>query len=417
MLRSVALAVSFAAVLDAGGASATEGASPARAESSGASAAPADTSAPPPKPADTSAPPKTAPAKPGAPEPTPKPPPAQPAPEKKPDDKDEGWLDVSHAFLERRIFSPVLRFDRFFSDERDLEAERARSFLRWRNELRMAEHLAMPRYTTTLSASLRFPGVNKQLNRLRVEIVGQTRDAVSALFPGERAAPGEVPTAEENLGTADAGLGFRLWETLQTHGDLGLGIIARLPPGGYGRARLRFVEPLGRAFLARQALTGFWRTDTLFGSTASAEFERPLARATLARLSGSATITERSRGYEWGGDLSLLTSFGARVGAQFGLSVAGATGAPVDVETARLYTRLRRDFYRRWIFVEIEPEYGWPWTPERGRHAVWAVALRLEVQFQGNEATRPASPAPAPAAEPRDSPPADAAPARAPAPT
>jgi len=122
----------------------------------------------------------------------------------------------------------------------------------------------------------------------------------------------------------------------------------------------------------------------------------------LARLSGSTTLTQRSRGYEWFGDASILGSLDARLGAQFGFSVTGATRAPVDVDTARFYTRLRRDFYRRWIFLEIEPEYGWPWTPERGRRGVWAVALRLEVQFQGNEVTRP-TPSEVPAAdEPRD---------------
>ncbi|HEX9401445.1 MAG TPA: hypothetical protein VF912_15150 [Anaeromyxobacter sp.] len=398
MLRSVALAVSLAASLASGGAAAVEDVPPEPDEKPAPppdeKPAPAPDEKPAPAPDEKAAPAEGAPAKPAQ---------AQTA-----EAKEDTWLDASHAFIERRIFSPVLRIDRFFSDERDLEAERGRSFLRWRNQVRLAEHLGMPGYTTTLSASLRFPGVNKQLNRLRIEIVGQTRDAVSALFPGERAAPGEVPTPEENFGTADAGLGFRLWETLQTHGDLGAGVLARLPPGVYGRVRLRFVEPVGRKVLARQAVTGFWRTDTLWGSTGSAELERPLARSVLARLSGSTTITQRSRGYEWFGDLSLLASLDARIGAQLGFSVGGATRAPVDVDTARFYTRLRRDFYRRWIFFELEPEYAWPWTPERGRHGVWAVALRLEVQFQGNEASRP-PPAEAPSrSEPRDPPPAPA---------
>lgn len=330
---------------------------------------------------------------------------------------EDGWLDVGHAFVENRIFAPVLRIDRFFSDERDLESERARSFIRLRQELRMSEQFGTPSYTITASANLKLPGINKQLRRLQVEIAGQTRDAFTTLFPGERSAgagPADVVAGETtNFGTADAGLGYRLFESvasgLATHGDLGAGVMLQLPPGVYGRARLRFAEQLGKALLARQALTGFWRTDTLFGSTLSADLERPLPAITgdaLARLSGSTTITQRSRGYEWTGDVSLLATLKARIGAQLGFGINGATGAPVDVDNYRVYLRLRRDVFRRWIFLELSPEYGWPWTPERSRHAVWAVAFRVEVQFQGNEA--PPAPAPSPANAPAPPEPKDA---------
>ncbi len=322
------------------------------------------------------------------------------------------WLDVGHGFIEHRLFAPALRVDRFFSDERDLEAERARSFIQWRQELRFTQFAQSPKYTTTVTANLKFPGLNKQLRRLQVEVTGQTKDAFAAIFSPDRALTGDG-TTEGNFGTADAGVGFRLFETLAstvaTHGDLGAGVILQLPPGVYGRARLRFVESLGARVLARQAVTGFWRTDTLFGSTGSAELERPLAvplaYSSLVRLSGSTTITEKSRGYEWSGDLSLIATVRLQIGAQLGFGISGATKAPVDVDAYRVYLRLRRDVYRKWIFTELAPEYDWPWVPVIGRRGIWSVALRLEVQFQGNEAPR----APEPNAadqrpEPRDPP-------------
>lgn len=319
---------------------------------------------------------------------------------------DGNWLDVGHAFIEHRLFAPVLRVDRFFSDERDLEPERARSFIQWRQELRFQQYRSTPSYTTTVGANLKFPGLNQELRKLQVEITGQTRDAFTALFPGDHASPGEVPTSDATFGTADAGIGYRLFETVAsgvaTHGDLGAGVIVRLPPGGYGRARLRFAESLGSRFLTRQAVAGFWRTDTLFGTTASGEIERPLAFSTLARLAGSTTVTERSRGIEWGGDVSLAGTLRAHVGAQLGFGVSGATRAPVDVDVYRFYLRLRRDFYRKWIFLELDPEYGWPWAKDVGRRGTWAVVLRLEVQFQGNEAPRAPAPDEPEPPEPRD---------------
>jgi hypothetical protein len=322
------------------------------------------------------------------------------------DEGDGNWLDIGHAFIEHRVFAPVLRVDRFFSDERDLEPERARSFIQWRQELRFQQYRSTPSYTTTVGANLKLPGLNKELRKLQVEVTGQTRDAFTALFPGDHASPGEVPTGDSSFGTADAGLGYRLFETVAssvaTHGDLGAGVILRLPPGVYGRARVRFAESLGKKFLTRQAVTGFWRTDTLFGTSASAEIERPLAFSTLARLSGSSTLTQKSRGVEWGGDLSLLATLRAHIGAQLGFGVSGATQAPVDVDVYRFYLRLRRDFYRKWIFLELAPEYGWPWEPVVGRRGTWAVVLRLEVQFQGNEARRAPAPDEPDPAEPKD---------------
>jgi hypothetical protein len=332
---------------------------------------------------------------------------APPPPE---DEGDGNWLDIGHAFIEHRLFAPVLRVDRFFSDERDLEPERARSFIQWRQEVRFQQRRRAPTYTTTIGANLKLPGLNKELRKLQVEITGQTRDAFTALFPGDHASPGEVPTTDASFGTADAGLGYRLFETVASkfasHGDLGAGVIFRLPPGVYGRARLRFSESLGNRFLTRQAAAVFWRTDTRFGASGSAEIERPLAAATLARLSGSATVTERSRGMEWGGDLSLVGTLKARIGAQLGFGVSGATRAPVDVDVYRFYLRLRRDFYRKWIFLELNPEYGWPWEPTVGRRGTWAVVLRVEVQFQGTEAPRaPAPDEPEPSDPPEPHPP------------
>ncbi len=358
--------------------------------------------------------------KPPEPPPAPAPPPAAPAEE----DRD-GWLDVGHAFIEHRVFAPILRLDRFFSDERELDAERARSFLRWRNEVSLTDESSQPSFTTGVRATLRLPGLNKRLRRLRIVIAGETRDAVSTLFPRnepteEEGAAVEPTTADEDLSRGDAGLRFFLWDSLLSHADLGGGVLVRLPPGGYGRVRFRWAIPVRRLLLARAAVTGFWRTDVHFGTSAAAEVERPITSRVAARLGGTGMISEESAGVEWSGELAALATFGERLGAQVGVGVKGATEpfplegtavVPPDVERYRIYTRLRRDFYRRWIFLELEPEVAWPWDVPHRRHAVWGVAFRLEVQFHGNEAPpRPPEPpkppeqrepaGPAPADEP-----------------
>ncbi len=337
---------------------------------------------------------------------------------------EETWIDQGHAFVEHRIFAPILRLDRFFSDEREIEAERAQSFLRWRSEVRVAEDLSRPQFTTGVRATLRLPGLNKRLARLRVVIAGETRDAVSSLFP--RRPGGPITPEGDELGGGDAGLRFYLWDTLASHADLGGGFLVQLPPGVYGRLRLRWAFPVGKLFLTRYATTGFWRTDQRFGTTGAAEAERLLPRALVARVAGQATLSEVSRGVEWVAEAAVLWSAGERLGAQVGAAMGGATRLPVAVERYRIYTRLRRDIYRRWLFVELEPELAWPWTDDpsstrQGRHRAWGVGFRLEVQFQGAEAPlapavkppRPPEPKdPPPLDEPADAPPSlDAAPA------
>jgi hypothetical protein len=328
------------------------------------------------------------------------------------------WVDVGHAFIEHRIFAPVLRLDRFFSDERDLDAERSRSFIRWRNEVHFTQDASGPIFTTGLRANLRLPGLNQQLRRLRVVISSDTRDALQSIFPRR---PGSVTEDEETLGAGNAGLRLYFLDTLISHADLGAGILTRLPPGAYGQVRFRSAFPTGKLFLTRSVLTWFWRTDTRFGTSAGLELERPLVRSFVARLNGTATLTEVSKGVEWGSELGLFATIDPHTAGLLALSVNGATRPPLasdgvtrppDLDRIRLYTRGRRDVFRRWIFVEVEPELAWTWTLERRRHPAWGVTFRAELQFQGNEAPPPPPPDPPP--EPQDPPPVDALPIRPP---
>lgn len=348
--------------------------------------------------------------------PPPKPP--EPPPPRPTSPAEDTWLDVGHSFIEQRVFAPILRLDRFFSDEREIEAERSRSFLRWRNEVRFGEDMDRPAFTTGLRATLRLPGLNKRLRRLRLVIAGETRDAIETLFPPDEEEPARGPAAEDDaIGEGDAGLRFYLWDSFLSHASLGGGVLLEVPPGGYGRIRFRWAIPVKNLLLARVAVTGFWRTDEQgFGSTASVELERPVVRPIFARLSGGVGANEASPGMEWWSEAALLAPIPPRSGAQLGVAIHGATDAEVvapDRQTGlprswdvprlartRAYARLRTDVYRHWLFVELEPEMSWPWSPEDGRHAAWGLALRLEVQFQGKEAPPPAPPPPPP--EPAD---------------
>jgi hypothetical protein len=326
---------------------------------------------------------------------------------------ESSWLDAGHAYIERTLFQPVLWVDRFFADERDTEPQRSRSFVRVRQEVNFAQFHHGPGFATSFNVNLKLPSLDQRLERFRIEMAGEARDAFTALLQGDRNPQGEiVATPEQQYGTTDAGVGVRLWETLQTYADMGAGFLLKLPPGAYVRVRFRFVEPLGGAFLAREALTGFWRSDTQFGATGSAELERPIpfALGALWRLSGTTTITQSQAnlGFQWAGDLSLLATLFLRIGGQLGFGASGASKSPVDVDVYRTYLRLRRDVFRKWFFVELAPEYQWNATIVPGhRIGFWDVALRFEVQFQARQAAPEKPPPDATPHEPHDPEPRD----------
>jgi len=287
------------------------------------------------------------------------------------------WLDYTHEFVETRLFAPILRLDRFFSDERYLEEERARSFVRWRNELRL-DNEARPAFATGVRASLRLPGLNRYLRRLRVVIAGGTREAFDAIFPDDPAQEGTT------LGAGNAELRFNLFDAVGSHADVGAGLLFRYPVGVFVRTGLRWRLVAGDLFVARLGLSGFWRTDTRFGTRASGRLERPLGPATLVRVGSEVLLTEVSHGVEWTPSTALIRAFGPRAGISLGAAAVWKSADIPHIERYRVSLRLRRDIYRRWLFVELEPEVYWPWTPAQGRHAAVATTLRFEVQFSGN---------------------------------
>jgi len=441
--RAIALAAALACALPsrparaatpeppAGGGSAPAGtgASPAAtppAEQAPAPASPAPgappsgppaASAPPPSPAPApSATPASPPAAaPAATAPAPAGPAAQPPAHAEAEER--SWLDVGHAWIEARFFEPVVRFDRFFSDERALEAERSRSFFQLRGDIRLRDD-GPPQFGSSLRANLRFPGLNEWLGRFRLVLSGDSEPVATPVSDASGTPIPAATTPGQNIRFANAELRYGLWDSLHSHVDVGVGVLVQLPTAGFVRARYRAVRPLGSFLLTRYALTGAWQTDSHFGTALDLSFERPMGRFALLRLAGSSHVAQRkTRGIEWEADLSALHAFSERSAIWVGAGATGAQRAPVGVDRYRVYARFRQGFFRPWIFGEVEPEVDWPWSPDRSRYRELAITFRLEVQFQGREPQDPPPSALPPRPEPEPAPaPAPEAPGPAPEP-
>jgi hypothetical protein len=51
------------------------------------------------------------------------------------------------------------------------------------------------------------------------------------------------------------------------------------------------------------------------------------------------------------------------------------------IDNYRVGTRYRRNFYRPWLFFEIEPEVTWPKKVDGHREPLFATTFLIEFQF------------------------------------
>ena len=335
---------------------------------------PPETAPPPPPETAPPPPPETAP--PPAPETAPPPGPAA-APAPAPTPEEWNFIDASHRFLSRGFLWAVLRFDRFFADERDVDLPRTRSFVRWRNTLAIRDDGKLP-YFPDLRAEVVLPNFDRRLDRFRLRLAVATTppSAVDPLLP-PAVRPPDVPNRPH------AGLVLSPFQSLWAQTDFQTGALLRRPLGWYARTRFRRVQPIGEAMVARLALAGFWQTDLGFGTRHELSLEHPLSPWLLLRLAGSGMVAERSRGWEWSSELALLAAAWPRTALSLSGAALGATRAGPGVEVWRIQARARHDIFRRWIFLEVDPEIVWSRGALGHLQRASAVILRLEVQFEG----------------------------------
>lgn len=296
-------------------------------------------------------------------------------------DEERSWFDSSHDAVGRIFFAPAVRIDRFFSDETELDPERAESFARLRTGVRLRED-GKPDYAVDVLADIRLPGVNRWLDRTRLVLTGATDPETTPLD----GSPSTAVTARERT-TPNLELRFGAYRGIRSSIDLGAGVLFRLPIGAFTRVRYRLAVPIEDRLLGRFSTQVFWRTDLHLGTRFTAGLEWPATSSSLVRLGGAAQLAQRrTRGIEYGTELVYSYAFTRRSAIALGTDTRGNTDVAVAFEKYRLYTRFRQDLVRRWLFLEVEPEIGWPWTEDRGRYRAYAVSFRFEVQFEGDRA-------------------------------
>lgn len=291
-----------------------------------------------------------------------------------------GWVQGSHDLLERGINTLVLQLDRFFGEPAHDPYEPPTSHVRVRTEVRTGQDDPL-RGGVSVAGGLRLPTANRKLARLSLLFTGGPPPKPSPLpGPDVDVAP---PRSYAHVGAARGGLELRvdLARARRTLLDMGAGVRFGLPPPPFTRVRLAQGFPLGISLVGHLSQTIFWDRREGFGETSRLDVERAFGTSTLARWWSTGTIDEVSRGYEWASEIGLQRVLGARTGLYTAATLAGATQPTAQVDRYRVYTRLRRDVYAGWAFLELEPEYAWVADEVTSRRSrALAATLRLEIQ-------------------------------------
>lgn len=173
-----------------------------------------------------------------------------------------------------------------------------------------------------------------------------------------------------------AGLGYDWHDNV----DFRLGLRGGLKP--YAQARYRERWAMGpRGFLEfRETL--FWSLADHVGSTTALSYERALTPTLALRWLNAATITQRSKEFDWSSDLGLIKDLGQGRQASVEGLVNGLTGTGVRVHEYGLQTRWQQPLHRSWLYGELIVGRFWA-RPDAAhpREGVWAMGLGLKMRF------------------------------------
>ena len=144
-------------------------------------------------------------------------------------------------------------------------------------------------------------------------------------------------------------------------------------------ARYRYTKPLTDTSLLRLTETLYWKSDEGVGVSSLADFDRYPDERTLWRFSLFGDYGEDTDGLEWSTQATWLRRLDRKKAISVRAGISGETDPREILNEGWLTFRYRRNFWRSWLFYEVEP--GLSWHTKEDYDTEPTLALRLEMRF------------------------------------
>jgi len=291
---------------------------------------------------------------------------------------EDTWYDRTHSYITSMLCQPSVWFDGFFGQKRAGE-DWAGSLVRWQGSVRWDEQ-EKTTYRSEFDASFRLPNMDK---KMKVVITSESGEDQSRNHPDDDPYDLEAPVglSETDDRRTTAGLRYYLTDTRKVRLNVGAGLKLGNPVQPYVRLRLRYTEPLGHSTLLRLTPTAIWLKEDGVNRSLRLDLEQRMSENVLIRVSQSFVHEELESGVSWGTVLTLYDRLSNVTVVAFDAGATGNTQPDHRVERYRLAARLRSNFLRDWLFLELEPEYYWPRDALGEYHLFKAITFHVEMQF------------------------------------
>ena len=275
------------------------------------------------------------------------------------------WVDTSHRYATNSAQALAQWMDDFFgAPVRD--AERADTFVRM---------ILVDDWDQRDKHDFKF--------RLRGQLsLPKISERVDLFFSGEEAE--QTLTEEERAQENDIGVRFNFRDSKRTRIDAT--ISARSGPALLPGVRFRYQQPITDNSWARFTQRLQYHTADGYRSLTNFDFNRKLDERSLLRWGGRLRYREDNEFWDWNTGLSyrrwLEDHEDFPSALEYYVALSGRDDPRSFNTNYRVGMLYRRQFFRKYLFLEVEPNYNWRRdTFEEDREGVLGIVFRLEVML------------------------------------
>ena len=305
----------------------------------------------------------------------------------------DGYIDRSHAYFDRKINQVAKWFDGLFGDMARPDKENADIKLKWSNELR-AEEGENVKYRSSLRAHLHLPRLQK---RFKLVIIEETSDEAVTPIPIDPGTPAaNTPTKANTLRALNTELRYYAHDAKTGYAFLAVGSRFVWLPETFVRARFLWRRTFADNTFISPSVTPFWQDHLGFGVTPQLDFGHPFPRDHIFLWANSATVFRNRSGFLWGSEVSLSRILSPVTAVAVAVGANGATRPSLvadrfnlAVNNYKITGKYRRNIFRPWLFLELVPETNWRRVEAGNREFIPAFTVRLEINSEGPRALLP----------------------------